>query len=78
MCTLLVAAYLDEMLLNDREYEQPLVAGAGLEQLLAEVVAIVVHHEVTEILMDLVQEELDDLMGGLVQLLLEKPASGLL
>ena len=62
MRPLLVAAYLDEMLLDYREDEEPLVAGAGREQLLTEVVAIVVHHEVTEMLMDFVQEELNYLV----------------
>ena len=66
------------MLLNDREDEEPLVAGAGRQQLLTEIVAIVVHHEITEMLMNLVQEELDDLVGGLNQLLLKESASSLL
>jgi hypothetical protein len=45
---------------------------------LTEVVAIVVHHEITEILMYLVQKELDYLVSGLVELLLEESAPCLL
>lgn len=77
VCPLLVAAYLDEILLNNSEDEEPLVAGAGRQQLLTEIVSIVVNHEITEMFMDLIQEELDDLMGGLVQLLLKEPTSSL-
>lgn len=44
MCALLVAAYLDKVLLDEPEDHESLVACASLEKFLAKIVAIVVDH----------------------------------
>ena len=61
MGTLLIAAYVYELVLNDGKYEESLVTGACLKKFLTEVVPIVVYHQVTKVLMDFVKEELNDL-----------------
>ena len=78
MRALLVAANVNELFLDDLKDDQTLLASASREQFLTEIVAIVVHHEVTESLLDLAQEELDNLPLTLGDLLLQEPASSLL
>lgn len=75
MRALLVAANTYELLLNGLQDLKALAGRAGLEEPLAEVVRIVVHHEVGEVLHYLVQVELDDMIRSLVKMLLKESAS---
>ena len=65
-----MAADFNEILLYHVQDLEPLVAGAVGEQLLEEVVAILVDHDLTELTIDFSEQELDEVGIGFCQFLL--------
>jgi hypothetical protein len=77
MRTFLIAAYLNELFLNNRYNKQPLVTWASLKKFLTEIIAIIVDHKFAKILGDLIQKELDSLTWSFLKLLLKESTTSL-
>ena len=78
MGAFLIAANIDKFWLNFLTDEHPLITRAVNEDARAEVVSIVVYHELWNAALNLVKEELDELRVSIVQKFLQEFASCLI